>query len=652
MRSFWYDARYGLRLLSGSPGLTAVAILTLALGIGASTAVFGLVDQAALEPLPVKNPRGLVQMTLLWPSGSESSNLDYPEFRPLVEDRRSFSGMFVYAERTSNMQWGRRSARAHTLLVSGSFYSVLGVRPFLGRLIEPGDDQASVPRVAALSYSFWQSRFGGSGSALGQTVYLEGVAFTVVGITPPSFFGLSRLWTPDVTVPLRSMPTPGSVYCVGRLKPNVTQASALAELGITLQSSLAGMSGEMEKWPARERRETRGLKVGLIPAGVGDWGMSLELSEVLPILMVSVSVLLLVACTNLAGFQLARQAGRVTELKIRMALGASRWRVMRQLMTEGVLLSAAGGLFGILVAFGASKLLIGLLPLESPADVGFPLDSGVFAFAAAACALTVVLASGFPAWLVTRARKQRPLIGGADAGPRSTGQRWARGLLAAQLASSMALLAGAGLLARTLYNLGTVNPGFRSSHLLLFNIDSSDADLQGSAASRMEDALLRRVRALPSVRSAALALSPLFGRAGVQKDIWVEGFSYGQAENHMVAFNSVSPGFFATMGFRSSSAETFGRGTAPIPLVSPSSTRRSLGSFSREGTRLEGVSGMKARVPRVSTRSSGWSGTPSIGTCGKRLAPRSSSCSARRILAGPSFCTYARRPARRGSQPL
>ncbi len=564
LESLWQDVRYGLRQLRRNPGFTIVAIGTLALGIGANSAVFGLVDQAAFEPLPVRDPGSLVQMVLRL-QGSEFSNISYPEFRPLVEDDRSFSGMFIYAQRTSDMEWGAHAERVHTLLVSGSYYSVLGVSPFLGRALAESDDRASAPPAAMLSYGFWKRTFGDTASALGQSIFIEGRPFTIVGITPPSFFGLNRLWTPDVIVPFSSVPAPDSVYCVGRLKPSVTDGQALAELSTSLESSLAGMSAEMEKWPTEERQHWLGMSVGLLPAGVGDWGLSLSLSSVLPVLMVSVGVLLLIACTNLASLLLARGSARSTELRIRVALGAGRWRVMRQLLTEALLLGAAGGLAGLAVAFGAYPLLASLLPLAPDAALRFPIDFRLLAFTAAASLLTVLLFAVLPALRATRGLCESSLGGAGASEARYTGSRPTKALLIAQLAASMVLLTAAGLLVHTIYNLDTLNPGFDSGHLLLVNIDPKEAKLGGPAASQMERDLLRRVRALPGVRSAALALTPLFGGGAWQEDIFVEGYTYGRRQTHTVAFNVVSPDFFATAGI----PLVLGRDFGPQDLTGP-----------------------------------------------------------------------------------
>ena len=569
LEDFIQDVRYGARVLRRSPGFVFVAVLSLALGIGANTAIFSLLSQASLEPLPVANPSELVQIILVSPSGARFSNLT-PEFRSLLENRQSFSAALTYAKQPMNLQFGDQSERVPALLVSGSFYSTLGVNAFLGRIIGEADDQPSVPPVAVLSYAFWKRRFAQDPSMLGKTLFLDGRAFTIVGVTPPEFFGVDRLSAPDVTVPLAVFPPPYYAYCLGRLKPGVSLEQGRAELAVSLRQVLETAQDTIKDWSPRDRQEWLGLKADLNRAAAGTWDLQVTLSERVPVLMLSVGVLLLIACLNVANLLLSRIAARTREISVRLALGAGRGRLCRQLLTESVLLSLAGGLLGLLFAFWGHDLLVSFLPIDPSAAVRFHLDVRILAFTAAVAILTGILFGTLPALRATRLDPYPALKGEA---PRAVGAgrlrlRPTRTLLVVQLAASLVLLVGAMLFVRTLHNLQTLDSGFDTEHILLLTIDPTQSRFRGERVTALYDELTNRVRAIPGVRSAALAEGKLFGSGSWQKTLWVEGYRYALDENQYAAFNVVSPGFFSTAGIPLLAGRDFGpQDRAGAPLV-------------------------------------------------------------------------------------
>ncbi|MBZ5552858.1 MAG: ABC transporter permease [Acidobacteriia bacterium] len=593
------DVRFGIRMLAKSPGFLAVAVLSLALGIGTSTAIFSLLNQAMFEPLPVKNPQELVQVLLAWPGGSRS-NLDYSEFRSLTENRQSFSSVLIYGERELNFRSDNLSERILAHLVSGSFYSTLGVDALVGRTITEEDDRGAASPVAVLSYAFWERRFARNPAVLGKTVYISNLPFTIVGVTPPGFFGTDRLSVPDITVPLATLPLPGSVHCLGRLKPDVSLTQARAELAVLLHQAVNEMSAQMRDWTPRDRQLVLDLRVDLMRAGSGNWGMQLMLAEALPILILSAGVLLLIGCMNVANLLLGRAAVRSREISIRLALGAGRMRITRQLLTESILLSLVGGMIGLFFEFWAHYLLKILLPFDASASVQFLLDRRILVFTAVASMLTGILFGTAPALHATRVEVARSLKG---AMPLTTRQRRlgpARSLLVVELAGSLILLVGAALFVRTLRNLRTFDAGFERQHILLLTLDPRESRFKNERLNTLFDELTAQVEAIPGVRSAALAHAPLLmGSTYRQKTLWVEGYNYAPNENQFVSFNSVGPGFFANAGIPLLLGRDFGPqdriNASPVAIVNEALVHKYLPNqnpigkrFGDEGSRSVG----------------------------------------------------------------
>ena len=554
------DVRYALRTLRRNPGFAAVALLTLALGIGVNTAVFGLLYDTVLESLPISRPQELVQ--LMWRQGTaDGSNFNWPDYQPLLEPQPALPGLFAYLDREANLRSGSSSERVRAHLVSGAYYSTLGVYGFIGRTLVAADDRPSAARVAVLSYAYWQRRFGRDPSVLGRTIYLNCTPFNIVGVTPPEFYGMNRLSPPDVTYPLHAVPLPdGSsyyVYYFTRLRPGVSLEQARAIISNRFRGLLDEELGGYKSWMGD-------VKINVIPAATGEESVRFQLRVPLVVLSISVGVVLLICCTNMASLLLSRAAARTREIGVRLAIGASRQRIIRQHLTESVLLGVGGGFVGLLAAYWVHHLLITLLAFDRSAAMQFRLHTPLLAFTAGVSVLSGIVFGIAPALRATRlglyaaaTRGESPGASGGRLGP-------TRAFLVVQVAASVALLVGATMFVRTLRNLETLDAGFNPEHLLLMTIDPRESRFQGDRATFLLDELTDRVPAVPGVRSAALALATLFGDSA-QKNVWVQGDAY---HHGAVAYNIVGPGFFTNAGIPLLTGREFSsRDRTGAPLV-------------------------------------------------------------------------------------
>jgi predicted permease len=450
------DLHYGQRVLRKSPGFTAIAVLTLALGIGANTAIFSLIDQLALRWLPTKNPEQLFEL---------KHNFLIPEYEKLSARIHSFSGIF--ASDTGPMIAGIDgvSQNVRGKFVSGSYHAVMGIGPILGRAIAPEDDQPSSPFVCVLSYNFWKSRFGLSPEVLGKMITLKRIPFTIVGVAPE----LSREQGADILVPMAThlqlaMKDNDTVRIIGRLKPELSENQAAAELTLVYQQILTESAGT-HLTPERQRLVLE-KKIQLRPAGRGGLdGFSAQLR----ILAGVVGMVLLIACANVANLLLARGAARQREFAVRLAIGAGRWRLIRQLLTESTLLALMAGCLGMLLALWGGQFLWALF-----SDGATPIspDMRVFGFTASVSILTGIAFGLLPALRTTRVNLTPALkegdLGVGFSSLSAAGSRWGlgRGLVVLQIGLSLTLLIGAGLLLRSLQNLSRVDVGFDRENVL------------------------------------------------------------------------------------------------------------------------------------------------------------------------------------------
>jgi predicted permease len=572
------DVSYAVRMLRRRPLFAAVAVLTLALGIGANTAMFSVMDVMLLRALPVKNPQGLVEFIAWNPDGSMMTNLPFAVFQHLRQNTTVLSGIFAFMGDTRVLRAGGASERFTVHEVSGGFFSTLGVQPLLGRAIDPNDvGPNAAGQVAVLSYPFWSRRFGRDPSVVGSTVRLNGAPCTVIGVMPPSFFGVDRSQFPDMWVPLPS--DTDEVWVLGRLKPGVSIPQARAQLEPLFHRALESMRDRMERWPAHDRDAFLAQKLLVHSATKGTSGLRWEYweySNTLKILLGMTGLVLLIACVNLANLLMARSAARAQEIGVRLAIGAGRRRILRQLLTENLVLALLGGVVGLLVAAAGHRLLVTFLTgnLER-VSLDFRLDARVLGFSLALCILTGLLSGVLPALRAAR-EGFLPAMHGASQLGGATRLPFARKLLAVQVALSLMLLIGAGLCVRSLRNLATTDPGLARENLVLMSVDPS---LSAAVRDRREFwiQLTERLAALPGVRSVSVAGDAVFGTGGWNQTIWIRQPD-GSERDHGTAFNEVGPGFFETVGIPLLAGREFGwqdqEKSPPVAVVNRAFARR------------------------------------------------------------------------------
>jgi predicted permease len=557
VETFVQDVRYGLRMLRRSPAFTAAAVFTLALGIGANTTIFTIVDGVMLKMLPVKNPSELVQLSRYY--HGQRGSFSYPWYEQFRDQSHVFSGVFAVAGNDPfKLRIGQDTEPADSQYVSGNYYTVLGVNAFAGRIITPQDDKITGPLaepVAVLSYGFWKGRFGADPSVIGRTVFLEDVPFTIVGVTPPEFFGVETGRAPSITVPLaterRIRPEswlPKTDYnwlsIMARLKPGVSSEQARADLGVIFHGLVAKQAGEINDLHSRRMALEQKLEVS--SAGAGLDTLRLKFSDPLHILMAVVGLVLLIACANIANLLLARAAARRREIAVRLALGAGRSRLLRQFLTESMLLSAIGGALGLLFAWWGSNGLVlfmsngaaRILPALTP-------DARVLAFTVAVSLLTGVFFGLAPAFRATC----------VDAGPAlketramSTSSKLGAILVISQAGLSLVLLMGAILFARSLRNLETMNAGFDRNNVLMLDVDAEGAGYKTGRLTDYYRQLLARIAEIPGVHSASGALITPISGSGISNPVQVEGYTPRPEEDKEAYMNRVAPKYFETLG--------------------------------------------------------------------------------------------------------
>ncbi|HEV2864468.1 MAG TPA: ABC transporter permease [Pyrinomonadaceae bacterium] len=511
MGTLLQDVRFALRRLSKSPGFTLVAVASLALGVGANTAIFSLVNAALLRPLPVEDPGRLVSVSVTGP-GDSMLAFSYPTYLDFRDRNEALSGLF--AERMAPMSLSRNGSneRVWGYLVTGNYFDVLGVKAVRGRTFTPEEDRAPLSSpVAVLSHGCWQRRFGGDPGIVGQDITINDRRFKVVGVMPEGFGGAEVIYTPELWVPMTMQEwiEPGNawldarstqnIFAVGRLRDGVTREQAEASLNV-----LAAQLG-------REYPDTdEGRRVTLVPPGFVVPQLRGAVVGFAAVLMAAVGLVLLAACANLANLLLARASSRRKEIAVCLALGASRWRLVRQLLTESAMLAFMGGAAGFLLALWMTDLAAAYRPpINVPIWIELQPDWRVLAFTVGASLLTTLLFGLAPALQATRADLV-PALKGTDEGRGRRRQLMRGGLVVAQVTLSLVLLVAAGLVVRSLGHLQKMNPGFEVENGLIM---SFDLGLQGYDAARGREftrKLVEQVRALPGVRSASLTdLFPL-----------------------------------------------------------------------------------------------------------------------------------------------
>ena len=477
------DARYALRVLRKERSFTLVAVLSLALGIGANAAIFSIVDALLLQSLPVRDPQSLVRFN------NSSNYFAYTRFAG--SSGQVFAGMLARSADARDVDFGGNPVRANVEMVTGSYFPVLGVRALYGRAIGPADDDRGHPSpVAVISYGLWRQHYGGAPSAIGSIIHVQRAAFTIVGVAPPEFFGVVVGEAPDVWLPLAtfSIVYPGRNWLddrnfnfldfLGRLRPGVTAAQASAALTpIFVQIQL-------ERGVHADSRNSR---VELIPAAKGISVLRYWLSKPLHIVFGMVALVLLLACVNLMNLQAARVSERRKELAVRLAIGASRLRVARQVFTESILVAMAGGALGLLVCRPIAETLLSLVSSGETVSLHVGFNSQLLAFIAAISIMAAILSGVAPAWRSTRGEILPAIQQGSAAAKASpVGRLFGRGLACLQVALSLVLVAGAILFAASLYGLTHLDTGLDRSRLLVLDVDPIEAGYQGEQTHRRE----------------------------------------------------------------------------------------------------------------------------------------------------------------------
>jgi predicted permease len=579
LEDFWQDIIFGVRMLRKNPGFTAVAILTLALGIGANTAIFSLIDALLLRSLPVRNPQELVMLkwgahkkpnfhsyygsgdcqTRFQSDNPGGCSFSHPFFNDLYAHGSMFasvaaSGGEIQLDLTGNGP----ASLIQGLVVSGNYFDTLGVRPAVGRMIEPSDEQPSAQPITVLGNAYWQRVFGGSPSVIGKTFDLNGVATTIVGVAEQRFAGLTPGSVPDAWVPMSLNPrlSPGWnpkeddagsawLLIIARLKPDVPREKAEASASLLFHDEMLYGAQPFSK-------EADEPSISLVSAQTGLVGARGTYSTPLFILMLAVGIVLLIACANVAGLLLARSGAREKEMTLRLALGASRWRIARQLLTESILLSVCGGSLGILLAIWGAHAIVAFVASGSTQPLGFDtaVDIRVLLFTAGISLLTGILFGLAPAMRSTRLDLTPALKEGAgsSAGAGRARNKWfniGNSLVVGQVALTIVVLVGAGLLARTLQNLRGINPGFDASNILNFRINPRLIGYKGAQVDALYRNLQGRLNAIPGVTSASFSNAALLSGSWGATSFHLSGAPDKSSVDSDIL--SVGPNFFATM---------------------------------------------------------------------------------------------------------
>ena len=566
------DLAYALRLLRKSPAFSAVAVLSLALGIGANTAIFGLINSLLFKSLPVHDPQSLLFLAKKTERGLDTF-FYYQTYRRLSQQQGSLREIAAYGERARmNVSIDGESESIMGQLVSGNYYSVLGIAPAAGRLFTPGDDRVpGAHPLAVVSHAYWQRRFGSSEFVLGKQILIDGTPFTIIGVTPPGFHGLQVGDAPEISVPIMMQPqvmpdrenwlaqprnTVDWLVLFGRLKPGVPAATATAGLQVLFHNIQQRLAEEIGLDKATWRQEWVEAKLALAPGGAGLSYLRRQYREVLFVLMGVVALVLLIACANVANLLLARAAARRREIALRLAIGASRGRLIRQLLVESILLSGMGGVLGIALSYWASGLLLRFLSTgRASVQLDLSPDWRVLGFTAAVSMITGVLFGLLPS-IRGATLDLAPALkeGGRGASPP---QRFARGLCVAQFALSLVLLMGAGLLVRTLQHLAGIDAGFPRDRVYTVGLSPRGSDQKngpnGPRLNRLYLDLLERIRSIPGVAAASLAGEPPVMRG------YGRFYATPDGRRFMAIQNQIYPDYFAALGSVIISGRDFGR---------------------------------------------------------------------------------------------
>ncbi len=582
------DARYALRWLSRSPGFTLAAVCSMALGIGANTAIFGLVNRVLFDRLPVHDPEALVLLGVSTDAQGLGSSFPYPFYRQLRDEGDVLAGVLCSASMGPAVRIDDRTERVNGELVSGNYFAVLGVQPHLGRLFTQDDDRGpGAHRVVVISYRYWERRFGGDPQVIGRTIAINGHPMTIIGVAPREFHGIEPGASPDIRVPISMQaemhasksrldsPREWWLQIIARVKPGVPRAEASHVL-----------QARFKDFVAAHLKEEPDLALVVMDGAAGRPTLRREFGEPLVVLTVLVAIVLLLVCVNVANLMLARATARERELSVRLALGASRRRVAQQLLLEALMLAAAGGALGVLVSFWAARALA-VLTAGPGSPLEIALDSRVLLYATALSALTGLACGLVPAVAAGRCDLAAALKLETHqvSGRRFVGRQ---ALVVGQIALSLTLLSAAGLFSRTLANLRYLDPGFDTSHLSLVTVDPA---LNGYSQERLRlfyDEVIARVGTLTNVAAASFGRMPQLGQSR-----WGSGLTLDTGEQDDKPGplrNAVGPDYFRTIGIPVRAGREFtpddDLSAPPVAIVNEAFVKRYFNGVNAIGRRI------------------------------------------------------------------
>ena len=546
VETFAQDVRFGLRMLCKSPGMSLVAVATLALGIGATTALFSVVNAALLRSLPYPNAGRLMILRETTPGGYGA--VAYPNYLDWKSQNHSFEMMAPYSPTIFTLQAGEHTERLSGELAASEYFALLGVRAIQGRLFLP-EETATPGRdpVALISYGLWQRSFGGDARIIGRTVRLNETPFTVAGVLPPEFLGLSGtadVWAP-VTMYNQIFPQVAQYDFLHNRDTHWHRVLALLKPGVSLEQARAEMKQIGDRLAAEYPKENQGRSGGVWPLTDVLQG---RLRAPLWLLLGAVGIVLLIACANVANLLLTRLASRGRELAVRAALGAGRRRLLQQLSTESLVLASLGGVAGAALAYAARNALGAALPVEMPAFAEVRADRSVLLVSVLLTLLAGLLVGLAPARRAAGSRAEDALRTGTRSHGGQHARRLSDALAVCQIALAMVLLAGTGLLGRTLWAMHRVDLGFQPEHVALLRFDVPNQGYTGEKRARLGEELAAGIRALPGVESAAVTYMDPFEWSGINRGFTIEGRETVRGDAENVFYEEVGPDFFRTLG--------------------------------------------------------------------------------------------------------
>jgi putative ABC transport system permease protein len=553
MTSFWQDVRYSLRMIVKAPGFAAIAILTLALGIGANTTIFSWINSALLNPVPgLARPSEVVSLTLSKP-GDNPFPFTYPDLEAMRNGQQSFTGITACSFAQMSLTGKSKPERVWGMVVSANYFEILGVRPILGRGFLPVEDEkpGGAP-VAVISYRFWQTHFGANPDIVGRTIEINQHPYTIVGVTPAVFQGSQTGVRTEIWVPIMMEAQVNSLgdllhdhhqfwlLAFGRLKPGVVLSQAQEEMTLRLKP-------EAKNYPEEHKGHD---SVTVYPLWRNPFGLNQFLSTLLPMLMSIAGLVLLLACANVANLMLVRSVGRRREIAIRMSLGASRWRLVRQLLVESLMLALAGGAVALLITFWTEGTLMKFMPVteDIPLSLSIAADRTVLLTTLVISVLTGVIFGILPA---LRSSGVAPVAvlkedtGSASGGPKKA--RLASGLVVAQISLSLLLLICAGLFIRSFLSAQQINPGFNPHNVLIASYDLFTAGYSDASGAEFDRQLLAKLEALPGIQSVALTDRVPLGFGGGSTSVKPEGYVSQANESMETQVAIITPNYFQTI---------------------------------------------------------------------------------------------------------